>query len=183
MKRPLLFFITVIIFLCVFFGIMATSCNNTKQADAVEKIPFSHKTHVEYYNIKDCGTCHKYDAAGTFQGLPTVGECTTCHKRNIGLVSIDHKTPRKKTRFDSNTDKDKPWISKAEKPELVYYSHKFEVNSKLTDSTTKLKCDLCHGDKASSDGTASIKGEKLMKQCIYCHTAFKMNNQCDVCHR
>ena len=28
-----------------------------------------------------------------------------------------------------------------------------------------------------------ISGEKLMKQCIECHTTFKMNNQCDVCHR
>jgi len=184
MNRSLIYFISFIIFVCVFFGILATIGNNTKRAEAVENIPFSHKTHVGLYDIKDCGTCHKYDAQGTFQGLPTIGECTICHKRDGGLTSVDHKSPRKKSRFDTFTDKDRPWVSRAEKAELVYYSHKAAVTVPLADGKTRLRCEPCHGDKVSSTGTAKTKGEKLMKECNACHFAFKIDpERCDICHR
>lgn len=183
MKRSLLFFKPFLILVLIFFGIITTSCNNTKQANAVEKISFSHKTHVEKYNIKDCGACHKYDANKTFRGLPAIGECTVCHDRNGKLTSEDHMAPRKKTMFDSYTDKDRPWVSRAKDQQLLYYSHKVAWTAQLADGKTKLKCEQCHGDKALSTGTAKLKGEKLMEQCIECHTSFKMNNQCDVCHR
>jgi len=157
--------------------------NNTKNVEAVEKISFSHQTHVEKYNIKDCGTCHKYDANKTFRGLPSIGECTVCHDRNGELTSDDHMKPRKKTMFDSYTDKDKPWDSRAKNQQLVYYSHKVALTTKLPDGKTKLRCEPCHGDKVSSTGTSRTEGEKLMKQCIECHTSFKLNDRCDVCHR
>lgn len=183
MKRLLSFFKPfIILFVLVFLGIITTSCKNSKQAFADEKISFSHRTHIDKYNINDCGTCHKYDANKTFRGLPTVGECTVCHKRDGELTGTDHLTPRKKTMFDSYTDKDKPWISRPEKSEFVYYSHKVIWTTTLADGKTTLKCEACHGDKASSTGTAKTNGEKLMGQCIECHTSFNMNNQCEVCH-
>ena len=184
MNRSLLFFISVIIFVCVFFGILATIGNNLKHADAVEKISFSHINHVEKYNIKDCGACHKYDAQKTFQGYPSIGECTVCHDRNGVLTGNDHMQPRKKTIFDSYTDKDRPWISRAEKPDHVYYSHKVALTVKLADGKTRLRCEPCHADKVSAAGTAKTKGEKLMKECNVCHSAFKIDpEKCDICHR
>lgn len=184
MKRLLPFFKPfIILFVLIFFGIITTSCKNSKQAFADEKISFSHRTHIDKYNIKDCGTCHKYDANKTFRGLPSIGECTVCHKRDGELTSTDHLTPRKKTMFDSYTDKDRPWISHAEKPDLIYYSHKVFRTAQTSDGKTIFKCDPCHGDKASANGTAKLKSEKLMENCIECHTEYKLNNQCDVCHR
>jgi len=169
---------------CVILGFSVTSCKKPTQASEVKEIPFSHKTHVQNYDIKDCGTCHKYDVTGVFRGLPSIGDCIECHRGNGDLFSNDRRTnPRKKTMFDSWTDKDKPWTSRADKSEFFYYSHKVKVTTNLADSTTKLRCDLCHGDKANSSETVSLKGEKLMKQCIYCHTTYKMNNNCTVCHR
>lgn len=183
MKRSLLFLKPFVILICFLLALITTSCNIAKQAGAEEKIAFSHKTHVEKYNIKDCGACHKYDSNQTFRGLPTIGECTVCHDRNGELTSNDHLTPRKKTMFDSYTDKDKPWISKAKDKQLVYYSHKVVMTTQLSDGKTGFKCEPCHGDKVISTGSAKTKGGKLMDQCLECHTSFKMNNQCDVCHR
>lgn len=183
MKRSLLYFKPIVILLLVSFGFLTTSCETNKKANAGEKISFSHKTHIEKYNIEDCGTCHKYDTNGTFKGLPSIGECTVCHDRNGVLTSDNHLTPRKKTMFDSYADKDRPWISKARDKELVYYSHKDALTMPGKDGKTKFRCEPCHGDKASSTGKAKLKGEKLMAQCIECHTVSKMNNQCDVCHR
>ena len=181
MKRPLFFIMSFIIVASVILGIITTSFIKAKEANAVEKLSFSHKTHIEKYNIKNCGACHKYDGQGTFRGLPTVGECTACHDRNGDITSKDHMTPRKKTMFSSYTDKDRPWTSTAKDSELLYYSHKVVLTTTSGDGTTKFRCEPCHGDKVSSNTT--LKGEKLMKQCIECHTTFKMNNQCDVCHR
>ncbi|HPS59275.1 MAG TPA: cytochrome c3 family protein [Spirochaetota bacterium] len=172
-----------VIIACVLIGLSAASCKKTTQADEIKVIPFSHNTHVQNYNIKDCGTCHKYDANGTFQGLPSVGECTACHRGNGDLFSDDRKAnPRKKTMFDSWTDKDKPWVSRVENSRLFYFSHKVKMTTNLTESTTKLKCDMCHSDKAVSTGRARLKGEKLMEECIYCHTAYKLDNTCTICH-
>lgn len=180
MKHPLLFIVSFIIIVSVILGIFTAPYHQLNQADAVEKIPFSHETHMVKYNIKDCGTCHKHDAQGTFHALPSIGECTACHDRNGELTVSDHMVPRKKTMFDSYTDKDRPWNSKAKDSGLVYYSHKVVLTIK-EDGKTKLRCAPCHGDRVNSSSTA--KGEKLMGQCIECHTTFKMNNQCDVCHR
>lgn len=184
MKRSLSFFIKYgVISAWILLGISMTSCSKDSKAEGVT-IPFSHKTHVENYAIKDCGTCHKYDVNGVFQGRPTVGECTACHNRGNDYYTDDRKsTPRKKTMFDSFTNKDRLWASHVENSDLFYYSHKAKMATTIADTTTRVRCDLCHGDKASSAGKANIKGEKLMEQCIYCHSALKMNNQCDVCHR
>ena len=181
MKSSFLFFKPLMIVALVSLGILTTSCEVEKKADAVEKIPFSHATHIKKYNIKDCGTCHKYDEQKAFRGMPSIGDCTVCHDRNGALTTTDHMVPRKKTMFNSYTDKESPWISKAEDKQLVYYSHKVALTKDMPDGSKHFRCTPCHGDKVSSNATA--RGEKLMKQCIECHTTFKMNNQCDVCHR
>lgn len=167
----------------ILLGIIITSVSEGTSAKAVS-VPFSHKTHVENYGIKDCGKCHKYSTTGVFRGIPTVGECVVCHKRGTELFSDDRKNnPRMKSMFDFYADKDKLWNSKIKDSEIFYYSHKRIMATDSGDNTTRVKCVLCHGDKVNSAITANTKGEKLMNQCIYCHTSFKLNNQCDVCHR
>ncbi|NLV67923.1 MAG: cytochrome c3 family protein, partial [Spirochaetes bacterium] len=80
---------------CVLPVLLAASCAKDSKAEGLS-VPFSHKTHVENYAISNCGTCHKYDEYGTFMGLPTVGECTECHKGDGKLFTDDRKSnPRK----------------------------------------------------------------------------------------
>lgn len=166
----------------VVVGISITSCNK-EQADMVRPIPFMHTTHIKKYEIKNCGTCHINDKDGKFLGLPTVGKCTTCHSRDGELTNNDHMAPRKKTMFDFYTDKDRPWISRAKNPDLVYYSHKVVVNAKLPDGKMKSRCEGCHGDKADYKGIAKLKGKNLMDQCIECHDSFKIDKTCAFCHK
>jgi hypothetical protein len=74
MKSSFLFLKPLMIVALVSLGILTTSCEVEKKADAVEKIPFSHATHIKKYNIKDCGTCHKYDEKKAFRGMPSIGD-------------------------------------------------------------------------------------------------------------
>lgn len=184
MKYSLLTYIkTCLAAACVLPVLLAASCSKESSAEGLT-VPFSHKTHVENYKITDCGTCHKFDAYGTFKGLPTVGECTACHKGDGKLYSDDRTSnPRKKTMFDSYAANERLWKSKVEDEKLFYYSHKIAMTTNVADDKTRVRCDLCHADKAKSDAKAKTKGGDLMNQCIYCHTSYKLNNQCDVCHR
>ncbi len=183
MRRSLLLFFTpFIIFTWIFFGISQKGCDSVMQADAAKTIPFNHKTHVEKYGINDCTVCHGYEENGRFKGLPTIAECTACHARDGVTTSDDHLVPRKKTMFDSYKDSDKPWTSWAKQPDLVYFSHTVVMTAKYDDGRLKARCASCHGDKSLSTDTRMIKGKMLMGQCMDCHTALKLSNQCAVCH-
>ncbi len=183
MKRSFwFFFIPFVVFAWLFFALSKTSCSDIMQADAAKPIPFMHKTHIENYDIKDCGTCHKYDDNGRFLGLPSIGDCTVCHDRNGELTNNDHKSPRKKSMFDAYNDKDRPWTSWAKQPDLVYFSHKVVMTAQFPDGRKKSRCESCHGDKASSTNTGMLKGKMLMGQCMDCHTAHNLSNACAVCH-
>ncbi|MBP7734377.1 MAG: cytochrome c3 family protein [Spirochaetes bacterium] len=175
--------VVIIVALCIglVIGISMKSCNYA-QADEATPIPFIHKTHIEEYGIKNCGTCHKYDKIGRFQGLPTIGECTACHSRDGELINKDHMSPRKKTMFDAYTDKDRPWTSRAKKQELVYYSHKVAASATMADGSIKLRCVSCHGDKATPAAATKLEGKQLMDQCMDCHAARKLVNACVFCH-
>jgi hypothetical protein len=168
---------------CVLPVFLTASCAKDAKSEGLA-VPFSHKTHVENYNISDCGTCHKYNAYGIFMGRPTVGECTECHRGDGKLFTEDRKAnPRKKTMFDSFTAADRLWKSKVADEQLYYYSHKIKMTTDLKEGSTRVKCDMCHADKAKTSGVSKTRGGKLMDQCIYCHDSFKLNSQCDVCHR
>ena len=168
--------------LCILLWGSLLSCDNTAQNKPDPVIPFRHKTHIENYNIDNCGTCHKYSEHGMFKALPSIGECTACHQRDGVTTGTDRSLPRKKTIFDNYTDKDRPWVSQSEDQVNVYYSHKAALSETLADGTEKLKCDSCHLDKISSGEEPVLSGGKLMDKCIDCHNTFNMNNQCGVCH-
>lgn len=181
MERSLVIF-TVNIFIFSLLVLSAISCSVSSKEKEGLIIPFSHKTHVETYNIDKCETCHTYNIHGIFQGTPTVGECTACHQRDGDLATRDHCLPRKKSMFDNYTDKDKPWEPRSKDPVNVYYSHKVALSTTLDDGTKKLRCEPCHEDKVKSTGSPTLSGGKLMDQCIDCHTTFNMDNDCGVCH-
>ena len=181
MERSLVIF-TVNIFIFSLLVLFAVSCTVSSKEKEGLNIPFSHKTHVENYNIDKCETCHTYSVHGLFQGTPTIGECTACHERDGKLTTTDRTMPRKKSIFDNYTDKDKPWKSRPKDQGNVYYSHKVALSTTLDDGSTKLRCAPCHEDKVKSTGLPTLSGGKLMDQCIDCHTTYKMDNECSVCH-
>ena len=172
-----------VLFTCIFYALSQKACNSAMEAEASKKIPFIHKTHVKQYGISDCTVCHQYDENGRFKGIPTIGECTSCHDRDGELTSNDRSIPRKKSMFDSYKDTDKPWTSYAKQPDLVYFSHLAVMSAKHENGKPKVGCESCHGDKANSIDTGKIKGKMPMGQCMDCHTSLKISNQCTICHK
>lgn len=184
MRRSLLLFFTpFILFAWIFLGISSKGCADFMQADAAKKLPFNHKSHMQLAAINgNCEVCHGYEENGRFLGIPTVGQCTSCHARDGVLNSNDPNVPRRKPMFDSYKDTDKPWTSWAKQPDLVYFSHKVVMTAQFEDGRKKARCGSCHGDKANSINGDMIKGKMLMGQCMDCHTALHISNKCAVCH-
>ncbi|OHD64260.1 MAG: hypothetical protein A2176_01265 [Spirochaetes bacterium RBG_13_51_14] len=151
-------------------------------------IDFNHQSHLLTYfpdnglSKDDCGACHDYYDNGRFKGLPTVGDCTSCHDPNGPVTGAPASTPRRKPFLSGYKDTDKPWGSHARQPDLVYFSHKVVMTATFEDGRKKQRCSNCHGDKAGSTNTAMLKGKMLMGQCEDCHTALHISNKCAVCH-
>ncbi len=151
-------------------------------------VVFNHQSHLTKYFPEngmakdDCEVCHGYHENGRFKGVPTVGDCTSCHDRNASSKDAAPGTALRKPMFDKYADTDKPWGSYAKQPDLVYFSHKVVMTAKYEDGRQKSRCGSCHGDKASSRNMDMLSGKMLMGQCMDCHTALQLSNKCAVCH-
>jgi len=177
----LLFFIPFVVITWISLVLFQKGCDFVESPNVKKEVPFNHKTHLTKYGAT-CDTCHTYNQDGSFNGIPTVGQCTGCHARNAVLNPKDLSIPKRKPFFDKYKDSDKPWNSYAKQPDLVYFTHKVVMTAKFPDGRLKSRCGSCHGDKANSTTTKMIKGKMLMGQCMDCHTALNISNSCTVCH-
>ncbi len=189
MKRTALFIgIPFVVALYFTFIISQNACDYVMANHPEKQVAFNHKSHLEKYfpanglGKDDCTVCHGYYDNGRFKGLPTMGDCTSCHDPNGTMDDLEPMSPRPKRFLSKYKDTDKPWGSNAEQPDLVYFSHKVVMTAQYEDGRLKARCGSCHGDKAGSTTTAKIKGKMLMGQCEDCHTALHLSNKCAVCH-
>ncbi|MBN1497764.1 MAG: hypothetical protein JXA07_13395 [Spirochaetes bacterium] len=153
-----------------------------------KEVVFNHQTHLTKYFPEngmakdDCEVCHGYNENGRFKGVPTVGDCTSCHDRESSASEGAPGIARRKPMLDKYADTDKPWGSFAKQPDLVYFSHKVVMTAEYDDGRKKARCGSCHGDKSNSRDMSMVKGKMLMGQCEDCHTALHISNKCAVCH-
>jgi hypothetical protein len=187
-RTVLLIGIPFIVALYFTFVLSQDACNYVMANHPEKPIDFNHQTHLSKYfpdngmSKDDCGTCHGYYENGRFKGLPTVGDCTSCHDPNAPDKNAKEGAALRKPALAKFKDTDKPWGSYAKQPDLVYFSHKVVMTAKFQDGRNKALCVNCHGDKAQSRNTAMLSGKMLMGRCEDCHTALSISNKCAVCH-
>jgi hypothetical protein len=164
------------------------ACDYVMANHPEKAVTFNHQTHLNKYfpdngmSRDDCSVCHGYYENGRFKGLPTVGDCTSCHSPEAPSKDAAPGAARRKPMLAKYKDTDKPWGSYAKQPDLVYFSHKTVMTAKYDDGRLKSRCGSCHGDKANSTTMAMMSGKMLMGQCMDCHTALHLSNSCAVCH-
>ncbi|MGL4370469.1 MAG: cytochrome c3 family protein [Spirochaetota bacterium] len=167
-KSFLPFVIPFLVFGMLTFVVTWYGCDYMETFHAKKEMPFTHKTHTELYGIS-CQQCHRFDENGRFLGIPTAGDCRSCH---------DGSSASEKAFLTGLADDYKPWESYSKQPDLVYFSH----IAVAAHAGGESQCTPCHGDKGSTITTDRISGKMKMGQCMDCHDALKISNKCAVCH-
>jgi hypothetical protein len=187
-RTALLIGLPFIVALYLTFVVSQKACDYVMANNPDKPIDFNHQSHLTKWlpanglGKDDCTVCHGYYDNGRFKGLPTVGECTTCHDPAGPDKSAGETPPMRKPALKKYKDTDRPWGSYAKQPALVYFSHKVVMTAKFDDGRRKQRCGSCHGDKANSTNTTMLSGKMLMSQCEDCHSALHISNSCAVCH-
>ena len=70
------------------FIVSQKGCDYVMANHPEKAVDFNHQSHLTKYFPEngmakdDCEVCHGYYENGRFKGLPTVGDCTSCHDPN-----------------------------------------------------------------------------------------------------
>ena len=160
-----------------------------------QPINFNHVVHLGEAGL-DCAACHHLRAVGSFAGLPRLEDCAQCHSAPIG------KSPEE-LRFIKEyvtPGKEVPWLSYAEQPAHVFFSHAAHdlagCNSCHKFEKSEI-CAVCHADMSKSDAlpprltnriTGYSKDLMLMAACERCHAlpghkGTTASNNCATCHK
>jgi len=167
-KAFLPFVIPFMVFGMLTFIVTWYGCDYMENFHAKKELPFTHKTHTELYKIQ-CQQCHGFDENGRFKGIPTAGDCRSCH---------DGESASEKAFLKDLPDDYRPWESFSRQPDLVYFSHIAIV----AHAQGQNNCTPCHGDKGITVDTAKISGKMKMGQCMDCHDSLNISNKCTICH-
>ncbi len=120
-----------------------------------QRISFSHKLHIEKYNVK-CVFCHYTAPAGDFSNIPTTRDCMVCH---IALLNESDLM----TGVNYSYDEEIPiqWKKVWRAPSFARFSHSAHINAMID-------CSSCHGEVETLD---SMKRSQhiSMSWCIDCH--------------
>lgn len=157
----------------VVFAVLA-ACNG---ASREQPIPFNHKLHVGRVSIQ-CETCHEHASDRAHAGLPRLEVCMECHRRTTpqNPAGAAHVESMRKL---AKEGADVLWVRVYELPAHVYFSHQRHTE------VAGLECKACHGDMAALTAPPArpIARTLQMDNCLACHDAKGVTNDCAACHR
>lgn len=161
----------------VIISILAGLCFAGCEGARPQPIPFNHKVHVTKAELQ-CESCHENVAEGTVAGFPRVRICMRCHKNeepaNQAAVPFINEIRR-----HAQQGTEIPWRRLYALPPHVYFSHRRHTE------IGGLECKECHGDMAelTAPPTEPVARTLTMTNCLDCHEARKVENDCNRCHR
>jgi hypothetical protein len=165
--------------------------------DRIEQpVQFSHAIHAGETVGMGCQDCHAIRDDGTFEGIPTLEKCKTCHQEAVGTSDAEKNFVENYVK----QNREVPWLVYARQPDNTYFSHVQHVKE------AGLTCERCHGPHGTSTQLrpyfrnrvsgysrdiwgASISGVKSqpwegmkMADCIQCHNGSN-KLACIDCHK
>jgi hypothetical protein len=137
--------------------------------DAVQPIPFPHKTHIE--KKAECVDCHESVEKGPIAGIPSVKTCMICHSQ----IATDKPLIKQVTEyFDKGIEI--PWqrVYGFTRDAHVRFNHAPHIRAEVA-------CATCHGDVAQQT-VAERSVNHSMGFCVDCHREKNASNDCLTCH-
>ncbi|MBS3808653.1 MAG: cytochrome C [Desulfobacterales bacterium] len=148
-----------------------------------QPIDFSHKVHMGVVS-NGCQSCHYFRDDGSFAGTPTNAECESCHMYPMTSDPDENKLVEEYI----SENKEVPWLSYAEQPPCVFFSHAAHVKG------SDMECATCHGDIGHSDSLREYQENRLTgySRDIWGYNMLRMGeakhgqrhkmNDCAACH-
>jgi menaquinone reductase, multiheme cytochrome c subunit len=169
-----------------------------------QPVDFNHVLHSE--EVEDgCESCHFFREDGTYSGIPGLAQCIDCHEE------VNGEDPEEEKFVNEYVAKERevPWLSYAQQPQNVFFSHSAHVIK------AQMECVTCHGDIGESESlkvyeenrisgySRDIWGRNIagithnswdrmkMDACSACHVKENVNQNsvqthrggCFVCHK
>jgi hypothetical protein len=167
-------------------------------SEKAQPFNFAHAMHGEKLDLS-CDTCHSFRTDGSFQGIPTLENCASCH--NPDELQGKHPSEAIFNQEYLKKEKEVPWLIYSKQPSCVYFSHAAHVKM------AKIECNTCHEPKDKEMVLPQYKENRLtgysidiwgrrisglkknswdrmkMDDCGDCHAQRGANNACFVCHK
>ena len=137
----------------------------------VQPIEFSHRLHVETYEIP-CLHCHVSAEHTPVAGVPPLSRCMACHQ----VIARDR--PEIVRLIDYwEAQQPVPWVQVYHVPDFVHFTHRRHVQADVA-------CQDCHGPVETMDRVTRVN-QPTMMWCVECHTAHEVERglDCWTCHK
>jgi hypothetical protein len=137
--------------------------------DAVQPIPFPHKTHIAKKAV--CADCHESADKGPIAGIPSVKTCMICHSQ----IATDKPLIKQVTGY-ADKGLEIPWqrVYGFTREAHVRFNHAPHIRASVD-------CKTCHGDLAAMT-VAERAVNHSMSFCVNCHKQKNASNDCLTCH-
>lgn len=140
-----------------------------------QPVKFNHLLHHQELDM-ECSFCHLYVQDYALAGMPKLETCMFCHDEanspgNPQLVSLIKKANQEGENFAGVK-----WVRMYKNPGHVIFSHRVHLRQRI-------ECATCHGPTGDSKKPVSADYLITMGQCISCHEARQVSNDCLTCHK
>jgi hypothetical protein len=172
------FIVAVIVVLIVIVGAVVIGQSLVARGETVaQPIAFNHAIHLGDAGLA-CLACHTDAETAVYAGLPGKDICLDCHDPDdMEEGEVGGQEEAKLARF-AERDEDIPWVRVAVTVPDVFFSHRRHVTAGGID------CLRCHPGQAElTTPQPAVQLVMTMDDCIDCHEAQRVSNDCLVCHR
>lgn len=149
-----------------------------------QPVQFSHAIHTGDAVGLTCEDCHLFRDDGTFAGIPTLEQCSSCHAEPLGSSANEQAFVEIYVR----NNREVPWFVYSRQPDNVFFPHSVHARK------ASLECTACHGDHGSSETLRPIELNRIsgysrdlsamsMDRCIDCHATNNRRSACLDCHQ
>jgi predicted CXXCH cytochrome family protein len=164
------------VLLLVVAGVVAVTRSLWPRAERVtQPIAFNHAVHIEDAGL-ECLSCHTDAETAVHAGLPRTDVCLDCHDPEEEEI-LEHPEKAKLVPY-AEEDQVVPWKRVAITKPDVFFSHRRHV------AAGGIECERCHvGQSALTAPPSTVQEVLTMDECLACHEASNVSNDCLVCHR
>ena len=181
MKKGLVFFILIVVFIVLFVVAYHGYRFQTKTifysifpiyswVSVDQPILFNHIHHKEVAKL-NCFYCHRYVNKHRVAGIPNIELCQACHatdamsKRPEALKVVDYV----------KANREILWNRMYELPKFVVFPHWIHIHSGVD-------CSICHGLTGVKERPIKMVDRNYMDWCMHCHKKRGASNDCYTCH-
>lgn len=162
-----------IVVLVAAIAIVAATLALARSAGRVEQpVAFPHRLHLEDVGLQ-CTDCHRHVMDGLRATIPNIEVCADCHREAQGESAEEAVVVR-------HVESGEPirWKKVYAVPSHVFFSHRRHA------ALAGIACEICHGaiGERSLPVTEALVSLK-MNDCLRCHEASGVSNDCILCHR